>query len=234
MKKISCIIPAYNEEPRIGNILKVLVNHPLIDEIIVVDDCSSDNTEKEALKFEGIKIVKHEKNLGKSRSMLDGCEIAKNDSVMFLDADLIGLTTDNITQIVKPVLDGLVDMTMTICNYDFILNSFSKLLGVEIPNGERVIKKEIAKKILKNATGYSIEIQMNQHFLEYNLKFIVISWLNVAAPSKRKKNGLEGIFLTFIGLKQLITNVSISQIIKQMLVMGKLSARYKKELNIGP
>jgi glycosyltransferase involved in cell wall biosynthesis len=214
MKKVSCIICAYNEGPRIGNILKVVMNNSLLDEIIVVNDGSVDNTEKEALKFKGIKFIGHEKNLGKSSSMLDGLNNAKNDIVMFLDADLI-------------------DMTMAMCNYDFVLNTFSKLFGVEVPNGQRAIKKEIAKEILKNAIGYSVELQMNQYILENNLKFLVVNWCNVKAPLKRKKDGIKKGFIgTIIGFKQLATKVPLTQIIKQMLIMGKLSNRYKKELNI--
>ena len=83
-KKVSCIICAYNERSRIGNILNVSSNHPLIDEIIVVDDGSSDNLGKEIIKFEGVRYIKHNKNLGKSFSMLDGCYKAKNKFVLFL------------------------------------------------------------------------------------------------------------------------------------------------------
>jgi glycosyltransferase involved in cell wall biosynthesis len=233
MKKVSCIICAYNEGPRIGNILKVVMNNSLLDEIIVVNDGSVDNTEKEALKFKGIKFIGHEKNLGKSSSMLDGLNNAKNDIVMFLDADLIDLTSDNITQLIKPVIEDSIDMTMAMCNYDFVLNTFSKLFGVEVPNGQRAIKKEIAKEILKNAIGYSVELQMNQYILENNLKFLVVNWCNVKAPLKRKKDGIKKGFIgTIIGFKQLATKVPLTQIIKQMLIMGKLSNRYKKELNI--
>jgi len=233
VNKVSCIICAYNEGPRIGNILEVVTNHSLIDEIIVVNDGSSDNTEIESLKFKTVKFIRHRKNLGKSQSMLDGCNKAKNDLVLFLDADLIGLTSDNITQLVKPVQEGLVDMTMSICRYDFVLNAFSKILGVEIPNGQRVIKKKIAKKVLKNSFGYSIELQMNQYILEKNIKFFVVSWLNVKPPLKRYKTGIKkGIFTNIVGFKQLITKVSLIQIIKQLLFMGKLSNKYKKELNM--
>ena len=233
MNKVSCIISAYNEEARIGNIIESVIDHSLIDETIVVDDGSIDSTEAEALKFKKVRLIKHRKNLGKSCSMLDGCNNAKNDLVMFLDADLDGLTSDNITQLVKPVQDGLVDMTMTICGYDCLLNALSKILGVEIPNGQRVIKNKIAKKVLKNSIGYSFELQMNQYILENNLKFIVVNWLNVSAPLKKNKQGIKkGIITNIVGFKQLITKISLIQMIKQMLIMGKLSNKYKKELNM--
>lgn len=233
MKKVSCIICAYNEEPRIGNVIKDILNHPLLDEILIVDDGSSDDTSRESLKFEGIKVIRHEKNLGKARSMLDGCNNSKNDLVMFLDADLVGLTHDNITELVKPVQDGLVDMTMTMCKYDFVVNAFIKLLGAEILSGERVLKKEIAKKILKNATEYSAEIQMNQHILDNNLKFIAVNWQNVTAILKRKKEGTKGGISHNISVfKQLVKTLSLNRTIKQIFIMGKLSAKYKKELKI--
>ena len=42
--KVSCIIPAYNEESRIANVLKVVENHPILDEVIVINDGSTDKT----------------------------------------------------------------------------------------------------------------------------------------------------------------------------------------------
>ena len=233
MKKVSCIICAYNEEPRIGDVLKVVINHPLLDEIIVVDDGSIDNTSREALEFKGIKIIRHKKNLGKSCSMLDGCNNVKNDVIMFLDADLDGLTHDNITQLVKPVLAGLVDMTMVICKYNFPQNVLIKLVGYDLISGQRVIRREMAIKILKNIPGYAAEIGINQYILDNNLKFIVVKWLNVRPIVQRKKKGIvKAVLNTIIGFRQLLIMLSLTQIIKQLLFMGKLSAKYKKELNI--
>ena len=71
MKKISCIIPAYNEEKNISNVLDVLLKflHKDIFEIIVVNDCSSDKTEEILRNFSEIKIIQNEKNLWKSASV---------------------------------------------------------------------------------------------------------------------------------------------------------------------
>jgi len=232
MKKVSCIICGYNEGPRIGKVLDAILDHPVIDDIIVVDDCSSDNTINEALKFKGIKILKHKMNFGKAYSMLDGCNNVKNDIVLFLDADLNGLTYDNITQLVTPVLDGKVDMTMAICKYNFFLDALSKLFNNEFLNGERAIKKEIAKKILKNVHGYCAEILINQYFLDNNLKFFVVKWLNVKPTLKLEKvNVRKSISSQINGFKQIVSVLSLNKIIKQMLVMGKLAAKYEKELN---
>ena len=233
MKKVSCIICAYNEEPRISNVIKDVLNHPLLDEIIIVDDGSSDNTSREALKFKGIKVIRHKKNSGKARSMLDGCNNAKNDVVMFLDADLVGLTHDNITQLVKPVIAGLVDMTMVICKYDFPQNVLIKLVSYDLFSGQRVLGRERAIKILKNVPGYAGETKINQYILDNNLKFIVIKWLNVRPILQREKDGIvKAVLNTIIGTRQILTISSLNQTIKQLRFMGKLSNKYRKELNI--
>ena len=232
MKKVSCIICAYNEEPRISNVIKDVLNHPLLDEIIIVDDGSSDNTSKEVLKFKGIRNIRHKKNLGKSPSMLDGCNNAKNDVVMFLDADLVGLTHDNITQLVKPVIAGLVDMTMVICKYDFPQNVLIKLVSYDLFSGQRVLGRERAIKILKNVPGYGAEVVINQYFIDNNLKFLVVKWLNVRSAKRREKVSIrKGVCSHFKGFKQMVSVISLHKLIKQMFIMGKLSAKYEKELN---
>ena len=68
--KISAIIPAFNEEPRIGNVLDVVKEMELIEEIIVVDDGSTDNTYKVAIK-KGVKVIRLDSNKGKGAAILE-------------------------------------------------------------------------------------------------------------------------------------------------------------------
>jgi len=233
MKKISCIISAYNEGPRIGNVLKAVSNHPLIDEVIVVDDASSDNTSEEALKFKDIRIIRHEKNKGKTRSMLDGCNNTENDLVMFLDADLIDLTPDNISQLAKPVLNGSVDMSIGMVKHDSKMYIIATITGHGAFSGQRAMKKEIALENLKKVQGYGAEAVINQYVLDNNMKFIVVNWLNVKATFRLKemsvRESINSLQKTF---RDIFLVVSPFKFIKQLILMRKLSAKYEKNIKI--
>ena len=69
--KIAAIIPAYNEEKRIAEVLKAIKNVPLIDETIVVDDGSTDKTESVA-KNQNVTVLRSEKNGGKGAALKFG------------------------------------------------------------------------------------------------------------------------------------------------------------------
>src|SRR5262249_24215318 len=101
---ISCIICAYNEADRIGRLLRAVVGHPLIDEIIVVNDGSTDQTEARARAFPGVSVVSIHPNGGKTQALTCGIAVAKSEYLMLLDADLDGLTAGAINRLAEPVL----------------------------------------------------------------------------------------------------------------------------------
>ena len=119
INKISIIIPAYNEESTISIIVDKLINLFLVDsiqkEIIIVNDCSTDNTDKIVenimAKQQNIEIVyiKHEKNLGKGAAIHSGIKNATGDYLMIQDADL-EYDPNEINKLLKPILDGHADI----------------------------------------------------------------------------------------------------------------------------
>lgn len=85
-KKISVVIPAYNEEKSISNVIKSLNKLSIIGEIIVVDDGSTDSTSQIAVTS-GAKVISHAKNCGYGASLKTGIINSNNDIVAFIDAD---------------------------------------------------------------------------------------------------------------------------------------------------
>ena len=93
MKRLSIVIPAYNEERFIGALLERirgvdLTPQGLEKEIIVVDDCSRDGTVQAVERFPDVTLCRHDRNGGKGRAVRTGIERATGEYLMIQDADL--------------------------------------------------------------------------------------------------------------------------------------------------
>ena len=88
--RVAAVIPAYNEEKNIADVLKALLKSPELDEIIVVDDGSKDKTAEISEKL-GVKVIRLSGNQGKGRAMQEGLKATQAEIIVFFDADLLGL-----------------------------------------------------------------------------------------------------------------------------------------------
>ena len=92
--KISVIIPVFNRSEMVSRALdSVLTQTRRADEILVVDDGSTDGTNKVLDSFDGIKIIRHEKNKGVAAARNSGISAANYEWIAFLDSDDIWKTT---------------------------------------------------------------------------------------------------------------------------------------------
>jgi glycosyltransferase involved in cell wall biosynthesis len=119
IQKLSIIIPAYNEGKTIQEVLDKLKKVQLINgiekEIIIVNDCSKDNTEQQIQKYIKenpnleIQYFKHEINSGKGASLHTGISKATGEYLVIQDADL-EYDPEEFNDLLKPVLRGYADV----------------------------------------------------------------------------------------------------------------------------
>jgi glycosyltransferase involved in cell wall biosynthesis len=110
---LSVIMPCYNEAESLPLILAKVRAVPIAKEIIVVDDCSSDNTPQvlaaELLNDPHMRVVRHDRNRGKGAAVRTGIAQASGDIVIIQDADL-EYDPNDYHEVVGPIMDGRVDV----------------------------------------------------------------------------------------------------------------------------
>jgi len=195
MKKLSIIIPVYNEEKVVGQTIEELKNElhkisGLEYEIIVVNDCSSDNTRQILEKIEGIKIINHPYNKGYGSSLKTGIKNAKFELLLFFDADgqhpaeEIGNLlkyTDEYDLVAGARIKGEYKGPSLRLPGKKILNVIANyLVGMKIPDlncGFRIVKKrEILKFLHILPVGFSFSTTSTLAFIKegLNTKFVPI------------------------------------------------------------
>jgi len=108
--KISIIIPVFNEEKTITTIIRQINNVVGFQkEIIVIDDASVDGTSRKLMEIKGIKLITHQKNLGKGFAIRSGIEAATGDYVLVQDADL-EYDPQDILSMIKPIIQGKAEV----------------------------------------------------------------------------------------------------------------------------
>ena len=224
-KRISCIIPAYNEGKRIVNVLSIVDGHPLIDEIIVINDGSTDNTLNVLKKFKNITLITYDKNKGKSFAVYKGIKKSRNDLLMLLDADLLGLTKKDITNLALPIFQNKADISISLRKNAFI--GF-RLIGIDFISGERVFSKKIIKnkEDLAKLKCFGIEVYLNKIVIKNKLRVKIVRWNNIISPFQNKKFGiLKGIRGYSSMLVDIIKTIGFFHMICQTFYMLRLRVK---------
>ncbi|MCD4811880.1 glycosyltransferase family 2 protein [bacterium] len=168
---ISAIIPAYNEHQTIEAVINTILHNPLVDEVICINDGSTDNTAQILEKFGNqIQFINLKENKGKGYAMTQGILKAKGEILLFLDADFTNLSNTYIEQLLKPVLeDGYKVSLGYLADNDSSITK--KNLASEL-TGQRVYyKKDLLPHLEKiSKTRFGVEVYLNNQFPEEDTK----------------------------------------------------------------
>lgn len=139
MSKIAAILPAFNEEVAIGSI--ILRCKQQVDQVIVIDDGSTDNTSQVA-ELAGAEVIRHHKNMGKGAALKSGFEAARDyDVVVTIDSDAQH-NPDEIPLLVAPILAGKAD----------VVNGSRYITGTD---ENTPAYRRVGQKVLDKATNIS-------------------------------------------------------------------------------
>ncbi len=184
---ISVVIPAYNEEERIRGVISAAKSHPLVSEVIVVNDGSTDATAA-AARAASAKVIDLPGNGGKGPAMDAGVAAAQEDIIVFLDADLTGLTLEVLTTLIEPVAAGRADMAVLVRDHwSEALNYWPRIaLG-----GERALHKSLWYLVPEEERrGFRVELALNFHALNAGKNILTLRARGLRQTFKVQKYGL--------------------------------------------
>lgn len=193
--KTTAIMPAYNEEVGIAEVIKAVKAAKLVDEIIVVSDGSTDKTVEIAKTFDGINVIEQNPNKGKAAAMHLGVSNTDADVLLFIDCDLISLTPEMVDGLVKPILDDVADVTMGIFqggkfSTDWAQKTFPFLTG------QRGMKRSVWDGAdIDVKSGYAVEVHLTKYMAKENLRVenvILAGCSQYLKEQKTKGKVLEG------------------------------------------
>jgi len=185
---VSVIIPALDEEKTIRKVITLVSDSPVVDEILVIDDKSFDNTIKQS-RLPKVRIYTSPM-LGKGHSMRDGMLLARNEVIVYLDADIITYPENVVELLSRPILNDEADFVKSCFDRqagrvtELVAKPLLSILFPELTKFSQPLsgmigaRKSFLKRIdIENDYGVDIGILLDMHNLGARISEVNIGYI---------------------------------------------------------
>jgi dolichol-phosphate mannosyltransferase len=213
--KLSVVMPAYNEEQTIREIIEKVLAVDIEKELVIVDDGSKDLTRTFLGELNGkddVRIIFHERNQGKGAAVRTGIQNASGDIILIQDADM-EYDPNDYPKLVQPIIEGRSDVVYgsRVKGNDFrhkytlnlfaarLLSMMSNLLyGLNLtdePTCYKVFKANIIKSISFNGNGFEWEPEVTAKLGKrgVNIHEVPISYYSRTIKEGKKIKWIDGV-----------------------------------------
>lgn len=224
MKKpnVSVLVPVFNEEETVAEIINKLLKLKFVKEIIIVNDCSTDGTHFVLNKFRSakVKVFEFEKNSGKTAAIRKAISEATGEILIIQDADL-EYDPNEIESVIDPILSGQADVVYgsrflvkraarVIYYYHYLANKFLTTLSniltnlnmTDIETCYKAFRKPVLKHMELTSKGFGMEVEITAMISKMPLRIyeVPISYYGRTYNEGKKigmKDGIMAIWYIF-------------------------------------
>jgi glycosyltransferase involved in cell wall biosynthesis len=179
---LSVVIPVFNEAETLTQVVEKLALVPHLLEIIIVDDCSTDQTPEVirqlARKYPQVRSARLDRNSGKTAALKTGFALTTGQIIIIQDADL-EYDPEDIYSVIQPIIDGHADVVYgsrflvrraarVLYFYHFLANKFLTFLSnmltnmnmTDIETGYKAFRSEILRNMVIVSSGFGFEVEV--------------------------------------------------------------------------
>ncbi len=179
---LSVVMPAYNEEDTLREVVEKVRKIPYLLEIVIVDDCSKDRTGEIAhglaAKYPEVRVMQHPVNKGKTEALITGFAATRGDIVIVQDADL-EYDPSEIETVIDPIVSGVADVVYgsrfmvrkaarVLYFYHFLANKMLTFLSnlvtninlTDVETGYKAFRGDIIRNMVITSKGFGFEIEV--------------------------------------------------------------------------